>query len=273
MASQAETISARSWLFAPGDSERKMDKATAGAADIVLLDLEDAVAEGEKPKARSMVTAFLKAHAAQRARLWVRINPLDSEWAEEDLAAVMPGRPFGIMQPKTRDGGDVRRLGERLDALEKTAGIPAGQTRVLAIATELESRTAYVYANRNLDFTWEGLPAPSPGDVFFDMEGDPFFDPAAGLEFLFGVLWRNDDGSTTLENGRLALFRNFDEHGKPFPRPNTLLIDSEQLESGEAMSSDFKKIADPIAGIVLFLQGAKQFKRQLAAADKTGNGY
>ncbi len=41
------------------------------------------------------------------------------------------------------------------------------------------------------------LPAPSPGDLFFDMEGDPFFDPASGLEFLFGVLWRNADGSTT----------------------------------------------------------------------------
>src|SRR2546423_13797019 len=41
------------------------------------------------------------------------------------------------------------------------------------------------------------LPAPSAGDVFFDMEGDPFFDPAAGLEFLFGVLWRNNDGSTS----------------------------------------------------------------------------
>jgi predicted RecB family nuclease len=41
------------------------------------------------------------------------------------------------------------------------------------------------------------LPAPSPGDVFFDMEGDPFFDPAAQLEFLFGVLWREPDGSVT----------------------------------------------------------------------------
>ena len=41
------------------------------------------------------------------------------------------------------------------------------------------------------------LPPPSPGDVFFDMEGDPFFDPAEGLEFLFGVLWRNGDGSIT----------------------------------------------------------------------------
>ena len=41
------------------------------------------------------------------------------------------------------------------------------------------------------------LPAPSPGDVFFDMEGDPFYDPASGLEFLFGVLWREAEGAVT----------------------------------------------------------------------------
>src|SRR5262249_22211020 len=53
----------------------------------------------------------------------------------------------------------------------------------------------------------------------------------------------NEDGSTTLENGRFALFRNFDEHGNPFPRPNTLLIDSEQLESGEGLDDSFRTMA------------------------------
>ncbi len=64
-----ESLNARSWLFAPGDSERKMEKATAGTADIVILDLEDAVAEAEKPRARSMVATFLAANAKHRARL------------------------------------------------------------------------------------------------------------------------------------------------------------------------------------------------------------
>src|SRR5271169_2974290 len=107
MVTQAESINARSWLFAPGDSERKMEKATAGVADIVLLDLEDAVAEGEKPKARSMVTTFLKAHPLERARLWVRINPLQGAHALADLAAVVQGHPGGIMLPKVRGRADV----------------------------------------------------------------------------------------------------------------------------------------------------------------------
>ena len=62
-------------------------------------------------------------------------------------------------------------------------------------------------------------------------------------DFISGFHRQNDDGTTTLENGRLALFRNFDEHGNPFPRPNTLLIDSEQLESGEPLDDNFRNMA------------------------------
>jgi type III restriction enzyme len=62
-------------------------------------------------------------------------------------------------------------------------------------------------------------------------------------DFISGFHRENEDGSTTLENGRLGLFRNFDEHGNPLARPNTLLIDSEQLESGEALDDNFRKMA------------------------------
>jgi type III restriction enzyme len=62
-------------------------------------------------------------------------------------------------------------------------------------------------------------------------------------DYISGFLRENDDGSMTPIAGRLALFRNFDEHGNPFPRPNTLLIDSEQLESGEALDDNFRNMA------------------------------
>ncbi|HVC30097.1 MAG TPA: CoA ester lyase [Steroidobacteraceae bacterium] len=136
MSDVSDSFSARSWLFAPGDSERKMDKAAAGSADIVVFDLEDAVAEGEKPKARSQVTAFLAARAADRARLWVRINPLQGAHALSDLAAVMPGRPGGIMLPKARGRADLECLDHYLSALETAAGIERGATRVIALVTE-----------------------------------------------------------------------------------------------------------------------------------------
>lgn len=62
-------------------------------------------------------------------------------------------------------------------------------------------------------------------------------------DYISGFLRDNDDGSKTAVAGRLELFRNFDEHGNPFPRPNTLLIDSEQLESGEGLDDNFRDMA------------------------------
>ncbi len=62
-------------------------------------------------------------------------------------------------------------------------------------------------------------------------------------DFISGFYRENDDGSTTLENGRLALFRNYDDFGNRLARPCTLLIDSEQLESGEALDKDFREMA------------------------------
>jgi citrate lyase subunit beta/citryl-CoA lyase len=136
MAIQAESINARSWLFAPGDSQRKMEKATAGAADIVILDLEDAVAEGEKPKARSMVSAFLAANAKHRARLWVRINPIQGLHGLTDLVAIVGAGPGGIMLPKSRGPKDVELLDHYLTALEAASGTEPGTTRVIVLASE-----------------------------------------------------------------------------------------------------------------------------------------
>lgn len=62
-------------------------------------------------------------------------------------------------------------------------------------------------------------------------------------DYISGFRPLKEDGSTGFENGRLKLFRNFDEHGEPLARPNTLLIDSEQLESGEALDSSFRDMA------------------------------
>ncbi|MEA4882970.1 MAG: DEAD/DEAH box helicase family protein [Clostridia bacterium] len=62
-------------------------------------------------------------------------------------------------------------------------------------------------------------------------------------DYISGFHRENEDGSTVLENGRLELFRNFDGNGNPYPRPRTLLIDSEQLESGDALDKDFRDMA------------------------------
>jgi citrate lyase subunit beta/citryl-CoA lyase len=158
MSIQGEAFNARSWLFAPGDSEKKMEKATAGSADIVLIDLEDAVAESEKPKAREMIPAFIAANPDQRARLWVRINPLQGPWGLGDLAAVMRAKPGGIMLPKARGRADVEALDHYLSALEAAYGAPVGATKVITLLTETaESMFTcgdYAGAPRLVALTW-----------------------------------------------------------------------------------------------------------------------
>lgn len=125
----------RSWLFAPGDSEKKMGKAADSAADIALLDLEDSVMPEAKPAAREMVAAFLNSRYG-RERLWVRINPLSSGEVEADLTAIMPARPGGVFLPKAEGRDDVIRLDAMLNEHESKNGIASGATKIAALVTE-----------------------------------------------------------------------------------------------------------------------------------------
>jgi citrate lyase subunit beta / citryl-CoA lyase len=157
--SKSHVTRARSWLFAPGDSTKKMDKAAASEADIAIFDLEDAVAPEAKPEARRMVHDRIAGESDEaRARLWVRINPLDTDMAVQDLAAIMPAKPGGLLLPKSRGGSDVERLAHFLTALEAANGIALGQTPVLVLATETAGAMFhcgdYAGAPRLAGLTW-----------------------------------------------------------------------------------------------------------------------
>lgn len=125
----------RSLLFVPGDSARKFDKARGTAADALILDLEDSVSLEGKEAAREATREMLGAERG-RQKVYVRVNALDSGMTLADLAAVMPGRPDGIMLPKACGAGDVDKLSNYLDAFEAANGIDAGHTRIIAVATE-----------------------------------------------------------------------------------------------------------------------------------------
>lgn len=152
------TLKMRSWLFAPGDSERKMAKAIEGDADIVLFDLEDAVVAENKPLARTMVSAMLSANPTEQARMWVRVNPLDGPYALADLAAIMPAAPGGIMLPKVYGRADVEKLDHMLSVLEVANGIDEGSTPVIVLITETAEAMfhtgSYNGAPRVVALTW-----------------------------------------------------------------------------------------------------------------------
>ena len=105
----------RSWLFVPGDSERKLAKGPHTGADVLILDIEDSVSPARKPVARAMIHEYLASEDIE-VPAWVRINGLHTDWWEDDVDAVMAHGPIGgIVLPKARSPADVVTLAERMD--------------------------------------------------------------------------------------------------------------------------------------------------------------
>jgi citrate lyase subunit beta/citryl-CoA lyase len=124
----------RSLLFVPGDSERKIAKAQSSAADALILDLEDSVVPEKRAVARELCLVTLQTGGPKP--MLVRVNALETPDALLDLAAVVRGRPYGIMLPKCSSARDIHCLDRYLSALEIRDGIAPGATKVLPIITE-----------------------------------------------------------------------------------------------------------------------------------------
>jgi len=155
----------RSLLFVPGDRADRIEKAIGTAADALILDLEDAVAPSAKASARAIVAEAL---AAERVKpVFVRVNPLDvgsgsgpgGGLTDEDLDAILPGHPDGIVLPKAEGGHSVDALAAKLAARGNVTAL------ILAIATETPAAMfglgTYGGAKRLIGLTWgaEDLPA------------------------------------------------------------------------------------------------------------------
>ena len=125
----------RSFLFVPADSERKLSKGLESGADALILDLEDSVAAANRPTARKLAREFLDDDNSNKIARYVRINPLASGLALDDLAATVAGKPDGILLPKCTPE-DVRTVDHYLSAFEAAAGNTTGVIRIVAIATE-----------------------------------------------------------------------------------------------------------------------------------------
>lgn len=206
-------MSLRSFLFVPGDSEKKLAKGEGVGADALILDLEDSVAPARKLVARDMVRDYLAARAGTRpSELWVRINPID-EGGLDDLVAIVRAAPDGIVVPKVDHPRDLERLSVFLDALERRDGVTR-RARLLPVATETP-RAPF------------GLAAY----------------PDAVLPRLFGLTWGGEDLSTAL-----GASTNRDRRGDwaftyRMVRSNCLLAARASLvEPIETLYADFRDI-------------------------------
>jgi type III restriction enzyme len=112
----------------------------------------------------------------------------------------------------------------------------------LSLPPQLQSALDALYGHYDKTFQlWQQAGTPAPPCFIVVCQNTAISKLV--YDFISGFNRANNDGSTTPVPGRLALFRNFDENGTPFARPNTILIDSEQLESGEVLDGGFRKMA------------------------------
>ncbi len=175
-------MSLRSFLFVPGDSEHKMAKVEDSDADALILDLEDSVAANRTEIARGMVREYLAAHPDRSKRqLWVRINPLETDKALPDLAAIVPGGPDGIVMPKADSASDAVTLANYLTALEVREGLDQGAIQILGVATEtahtLFTLHSYVGATARLyGLTWGAEDLSSALGAFTNKGPDGTYD-------------------------------------------------------------------------------------------------
>ncbi len=193
---------ARSWLFVPADSEKKIGKAIESEADAVIFDLEDSVAPAQKAAARQILKALGK--RAGGPQWWVRINPLRTDEHRKDLDVLGIADLQGIVLPKAESGADVTEIAHR------TGNIP-----IQAIVTETAASLFGLLSYRDpksplVAMSWgaEDLSAALGASSKYDADGQLSFTyrmarslclagaVAAGVQPIDGVFadFRDEDG-------------------------------------------------------------------------------
>lgn len=134
-----------------------------------------------------------------------------------------------------------KHIGKKMPKKGRGAG---GQLDPLSIPVELQTALQALYGHYEKTFKlWKdaGIKVPP----CFIVVCNNTATSKLVYDYISGFIRQNEDGTSNVVNGRLELFRNYDDNDNPYARPNTLLIDSEQLESGEALDDNFRAMAGP----------------------------
>ena len=121
----------RTYLFAPGNHERRVEKALGLGADVVILDLEDAVAVSEKKSTRGLINKTLQ--QPRNCAVFVRVNAYDTEFCYGDICSIVSENLYGIVLPKLESLEDLRSIDWLLGNLEQERGLPNGSIDLMPI--------------------------------------------------------------------------------------------------------------------------------------------
>jgi citrate lyase beta subunit len=123
----------RAILYVPGDDLHKIGKATSLDVDCICMDMEDGVAINHKEQARLTIMNALATFDFGRSERLARINPIGSGLETDDLKAVLPARPDGIVVPKVEEGEQVRWVSEKITASEREMGLPVSSIPLIIL--------------------------------------------------------------------------------------------------------------------------------------------
>ena len=121
----------RSLLFVPGNKSNMLEKALGLTPDAFIPDMEDSVPAAEKTNARATIASFLPRLAASGIPVIPRVNALDTEWIEDDLAAVVGPHIVGVSVGKVRGADDIAAISQLVGELERRAGSSPGTLRLI----------------------------------------------------------------------------------------------------------------------------------------------
>jgi citrate lyase subunit beta/citryl-CoA lyase len=225
----------RSLLFVPGSTPERIAKAVATSADGIILDLEDAVAAGEKARAREWIAAALRSVDFDGRERIVRVNRLDSPYGADDLAAVVPAVPDALLFPKVESPGEVLRLEGEVVRLEQAAGLEPGRIRfhllietvsgVLqapAIAGASARVAALLFGAGDLVRETRGRLVASRASELYALSQVLFAARAAGLDALDTPHFDLDDAAGLEAHTRFAADLGYD--GKAVIHPKQLEV-------------------------------------------------
>lgn len=260
----------------PGSSERFLAKAAALDADEVFLDLEDAVAEGEKARARELVIGALREQAFGAGTMVVRLNGTDTAHYHRDLIDVVEqagAKLDAVMLPKVRTPGDVEMTDKLLTGVERATGLPAGRIGIEAQiedATGLIACEAIAAASPRMETlifgpgdysaavgipitTIGGAPEHYPGDhLNYVFSRLVVAARAAGIQAIDGPYAAVDDEDGLRARARLARALGIDGKWTIHPRQIAVVNEvftptREQWERAEAMLAAYERASDGAA--------------------------
>ncbi|MGZ4576467.1 MAG: HpcH/HpaI aldolase/citrate lyase family protein [Mycobacterium sp.] len=238
----------RSALYLPGNKPRALEKGRSLPADVVILDLEDAVGPDAKADSRASVCDAISSDGYGPREVVVRINGLDTEWHDDDLAAVAGSAAHGVLVPKVESGDQVRALVETLDKLDAPEPLrlwvmietPRSFLRAEEIASASDRLAALVIGTNDLVNDLHGLHVPGRAPVVPALSLAVLGARAAGKVILDGVFNDITDEGGFRAEARQGREMGFD--GKTLIHPSQIGPANELFGPSQQELADARKV-------------------------------